>query len=150
MIGEPIKIKEESILVEKAICILDKVQDLINEKITAIDSIIMFFDFLPIPAWIKDISGKVKAVNSAYKSMYPITSECGEYKIGFPSIILKQYAVNDLWVQNYMIPRIFEESAPIAGEPNRVSKFLKFPVFSSSGILVGVAGIELSALKENK
>ena len=143
-------IQEESVLVSRAICLLDKVEHLIKEKITAIDSMIMFFDFLPLPAWVNDISGRPVAINDACKKIYPVALAANnEFVFGFPEIVLNQYLVNDLWVQNYKMARVFEEPAPVEGQPNRVSKILKFPVFSNSGELVGVAGVELTLAKEN-
>jgi hypothetical protein len=139
---------EKSPMVERAMCLLDRVQNMIGEHLTALDSM-LFFEGLPFPAWVKDIDGKMIVVNSAYKAVYPaINRNKDEVHLGFPEVILNQYAVNDLWVLKYRRPRVFVENAPRENEPDRTTNCLKFPVFSSDGSLAGVAGLEITTIKQ--
>lgn len=135
---------DHSIPLDNALGLLDLLQTMLNEKVSSTDSMTMFFENFPFAAWVKDINGKLLTVNAAYKRDYNVRVISDvEVDLQMPGYVLNQYAVNDLWILNYKVPRLFVEDAPKDNEPNRKINVLKFPVFSHMGELLGTAGVEL-------
>lgn len=133
--------------VSNALTILDKLQGLLSAKTNSFNYILMFFDSLSLPAWIKDSVGNLVCVNKEYKKNYPVEIiSDSEVNLKLPNYVLGQYAVNDLWVINYKRGRIFIENAPKTNDPDRKITVFKFPIFNELSELCGTAGIELPPL----
>lgn len=136
-------ITTESPYIKTAFDILSKAEGFVD-KLDRIDSIVLFFESLPFPAWVKHLNGTVAVVNEAYKKKYSVVDNNRFVNINQSDSVLFEYQKNDQIVKESKVPQIFEELCPTKFNESRISPVLKFPVLTDSDEMIGVAGIELS------
>lgn len=125
--------------------ILATVENIIKEELSSIDSIILLFESLPFPCWLKSIDGKILAVNREYKKHYETSdNEDGTISLKFKDIILSEYRANDEWVSRFERGRAFIETCPRKNDATRKAMVIKFPVYNMADQVCGIGGIELT------
>lgn len=103
---------------------------------------------VPTPAWVKSVGGQMLAVNMAYERRYGKAEHAyvGETDLSvWSDNTAEQFMGNDRIVISTRRTILVEEPAPTWKQPNRVGRFIKFPVLDAHGKLIGVGGIEVES-----
>lgn len=116
-----------------------------------------FIDNLPLPAWAKDLNGKMIWINTEYSLRFDIKPSEYEgrddYEV-WPLPIAEKFRRNDLNVIKSGLTTRFQEDVPDSwNDPNAAITswtVWKFPIFDNNGIIAAVGGIAAPASFENR
>jgi hypothetical protein len=114
-----------------------------------VGTLAQFFDFLPLPAWIKvvDLNGHVRMfrTNFEYQKQTGLTYEPGHKdEDQWSSEVAEDFDLNDQAVIRTRLPIETREIAPDASGKDVLWAGAKWPIFSPEGDVVGVAGFAIA------